>query len=163
MAAPLPPPGSLSDPALAGLALAHGAKKKIGDDPSAALASCRTVSGWNERCIMEVSGAIAKRGLGKGETFCHRQKEPVVRRACYRGIGRIIGRTDPAAAQVICNLQEDDGDRRACLSGLGFALARGEDLRAAVEWCEKFEGADAAACLGGIRRSSENHGGKGKR
>ena len=163
MAGPLPPPDAISDPGLAGLALAHRAKRKIEDDPSAALASCRTAAGWDEGCIMEVAGAIAKRGLGKGEMLCHRQKDPAVRGACYRGIGRIIGRTDPAAAQVICNLQEDDGDRHACLEGLGFALARGEDPRAAVQWCEKFEGPDAAACLRGIRRSGENHRERGKR
>lgn len=140
---------AIDDPALRSDCRIARARAAAPSDAGGALAACNAAGGTDLWCVEEIAGAKATESLGSTELLCFRQDDALVRAACYRGLARHVGTTDPAAAQTVCNLLERTDDRHACLTGLGAALAATRGLPDARDWCDRFDPDDAGACRDG--------------
>lgn len=121
-------------------------------DYAVARALCDQAGQWRDFCRHDVNGEIAQVDPEEALRFCLQESGTALQnRTCYHGLGKYLGRTDPATALAICDRvpPRDPLHRQNCYHGLGWALAE-TSPDAALASCRAEAGAYGDSCRLGV-------------
>ncbi len=124
------------------------------DDPDFARAACDRAGMWRDFCRHDVNGEVAQVDPQAALAWCNSQLgqgSQLQRKTCFHGLGKYVGRTDPAGALTLCRQvpQDDPLYRENCFHGIGWAVAE-TDSDGGLALCEREGGAWSDSCRLGV-------------
>lgn len=118
---------------------------------------CEQSGQWKNFCRHDVNGEIAQVEPQNALDWCNTTPASALQlKKCYHGLGKYLGRTEPAVALDIC-MQVPDVEpnwREQCFHGIGWAIAE-TDMDQALTWCRANGDQWQDSCVLGISANAK--------
>ena len=85
-------------------------------------------------------------GYGK----CEKQTDNLMRRTCFHGIGKYLGKSMQDKAITYCGQIKESDIKKSCYHGAGWGVSEISDSGKAVSYCKKIKSNFTDNCLVGV-------------
>lgn len=122
-------------------------------DADYARGTCDQAGQFKNFCRHDVNGEYSQVDPQGALDWCHQVKD-FPKKWCYHGLGKYLGRTDPASSRAICEqVSPENGWKNQCYHGLGWALAE-QDVDSALLGCRESPELVQDSCYMGVSANS---------